>query len=107
MCGNAITIVCFLNNVNKYILNPLLALGFALAFLYFIYSVVRFLRLDAADKSREEARNAILWGMFGMLIMFSVYGIIQFFILPTFGLSPNDLSKSPGAQQFLKLDQNL
>jgi len=88
-------IVPFLNKVNELILNPLLALAFGLSSVYFFYGIVRFIRLEAGDKSREEAKNAILWGIVGMVIMFSVYGIIRF-VLATFGVTPE-----PGAQIFL------
>ena len=87
------TIVPFLYKVNNLILNPLIALAFALAFVYFVYGVVRFLRLESGDKSREEAKNAIMWGIVGMVIMFSVYGIIRF-VLATFGVTPT----SPAGQ---------
>ena len=100
--SSTLTIVPFLDNVNSLVLNPLIALLFGLSFLYFAYGIVKFLRLDAADKTRQEARNAILWGFVGMLIMFSVHGIIQYVILPSFGLSPSDIQSS-GAQGFLGL----
>lgn len=76
---------------------------FAVAFLYFVYGVFNFLSLDmnAADKSRQEARDAIMWGIIGMVIMFSVYGIIRF-VLDTFGISPSDIQSS-GAKSFLNL----
>ena len=77
-------------------------LMFALSFLYFTYSIVKFLRLEAGDASRKEAQEAILWGIVGMLIMFSVYGIINYIILPSFGLEPGDI-KSTDAKHFLKL----
>lgn len=97
MSGN-LTIVPFLAKVNEVILNPIIYLLFALALVYFLYSVVRFLRLESGDSARKEAKNAIMWGLFGMVIMFSVYGIIAL-ILNTFGVGSNDLS--PGANQFL------
>ena len=85
------SIYSFLNNLNRLILNPLILLLFAVAFIYFIYSVIRFLSIDAGDKGtkRIEARNSILWALVGMLIMFSVYGIIRF-VLATFGISTSD-----------------
>jgi hypothetical protein len=79
------TITGFLDRFNYYILNPIIILGFALAFVYIIYSVVRFLSKDAADKDRIESRNAIFWGIFGLFIMFSVYGLIRL-VLGTFGI---------------------
>ena len=80
-----ITIIPFLYKVNNLILNPIIILLFALSTLYFIYGIVRFLSLDVADVSRKEAKSAIIWGIVGMVIMFSVYGIIGF-ILATFGI---------------------
>ncbi len=82
------TIVPFLHNLNRLILNPLILLMFALAFLYFTYGAVRFLSADAGDKgnTRKEARDSMLWGIVGMVIMFSVYGLIRF-VLNTFGVT--------------------
>ena len=86
--NSSLTIIPFLNRVNNLILNPLIKLAFAVSFVIFIYGIVRFLSVDSGDKSttRAEARNSIMWGMVGMLIMFSVYGIIHF-VLGTFGIS--------------------
>ncbi len=90
------TIIPFLNKVSDLILNPLILLAFGLAFVYFIYGIVKFLSLDAGDKSRKEAQDAILWGLVGMVIMFSVYGIIKF-VLASFGITA-----PPNAAIFLR-----
>ncbi len=95
------TIASFLSKVNDLILNPIILLLFGVAFLYFIYGIVKFLTTDAADKAREEARSSILWGIVGMVIMFGVYGII-YFVLKTFGIEPSDIT-STTAKSFLKL----
>ncbi len=95
------TINEFLNRVNSLILNPIILLLFALAVVYFVYSVIRFLSVDADDKGtgRIEARNAVMWSIVGMVIMVSVYGLIRF-VLATFGISTGDPSLS-GALPFL------
>jgi hypothetical protein len=82
------TIIPFLYKVNNLILNPIITLLFALATVYLIYGIVKFLSSDAGDKgsSREEAKKAILWGLVGMVIMFSVFGLIKF-VLDTFGIT--------------------
>ena len=82
-----VTIYPFLNNVNSYILNPIILLLFAVSFLYFAYGVVKFLSVDVADASRKDYKNAIIWGIVGMVIMFSVYGIIGF-VMTSFGVGP-------------------
>ena len=76
-----ITIVDFLKTVDRVILNPLLSLLFAVAFIYFIFSVIKLINADGSDKS--EARNAVMWSLIGMFIMVSVYGIIGV-VLKTF-----------------------
>lgn len=95
------TITSFIKNINKYILNPVILLMFGLAMLYFLYGIVKFLSTNAGDKGSEriEARNAIMWGIIGMVIMFSVYGIIDA-ILKTFGVTSENLG--PIAPQFIK-----
>ena len=83
------TIVPFLKDVNNLILNPIIALMFGVSVVIFIYGIVKFLTTDAGDagSTRIEARNSMMWGIIGMVIMFSVYGIIKL-ILDTFGVTP-------------------
>lgn len=78
----------FIRSVNGVILNPLIILMFAISFLYFAYNAVRFLATDAGEKggTRKEARDAMIWGIVGMVIMFSVYGLI-WFVLGTLGVN--------------------
>ena len=86
------TIIPFLNQVNKVILNPIILLLFALSFLYFVYGIVIFLSKESDGKGNEraEAKNSIMWGIVGMVIMFSVYGIINF-VITTFGIQKSDV----------------
>jgi len=84
-------ITAFLKNVDKFILNPIILLLFAVATVYFMYGIIKYLSLDPSDAKRAEARDSIIWGLVGMLIMFSVYGIISF-ILATFGISTGSSS---------------
>ena len=76
----------FLQKVDAVVLNPLLLLLFAVASLYFLYSIIRLISADGSDKA--EARKAVMWGLIGMFIMVSVYGIITV-ILKTFSISSN------------------
>ena len=80
------TIETFLNKVDKFILNPLIILLFSLAFLYFIYGIVKFVNPATPEKDKIEARDSMFWGLIGMAIMFSVYGLVGF-VLKTFGIS--------------------
>ena len=102
------TIVDFLNKVNNLILNPVILLLFALSFVYFLYGIVKFLKSEADDKgtSRAEARKSILWGIVGMFVMASVYGILALldntFELGAFSGTP-DMSR----YENINLPQNL
>ncbi len=75
--------------IGKTIINPLIELLFAVAVVYFLWGVYNFIRQSQGGKSEEGAQH-ILWGIIGMVIMLSVYAIINF-ILNTFGIS-----KPPG-----------
>lgn len=75
-----------LNNVNQYILNPIIVLLFVLAFLYFLVGIVKLIAGAGNEKVRETGKQNMLWGLVGMFIMFGVFGIINI-ILKTFGIT--------------------
>ena len=75
----------FLTKVNAVILNPLITFGFAVALLLFLWGLFEFIRNPADAENRKKGQNNIIWGLVGLLIMFSVFGIIKV-ILGTFGL---------------------
>lgn len=77
----------FLNKINQFILNPLILLGFAVAMLVFFWGIFQFIHSETADASREEGKRKIFWGLFGIFIMISAYGLINL-ILGTFDI-PN------------------
>ena len=75
------TITSFLTTLDSVVLNPILEVMFAVAFLYFVYAIIKLITADGTKKS--EAKNAVLWSIIGMFIMISVYGIINL-VLNTF-----------------------
>ncbi len=79
------SIATFLNKINAAILNPLISLAFAIALLVFVFGIVEFIRSETSDKNREAGKKKILYGLLGMFIMFSAYGLIHL-ILGTFGI---------------------
>jgi hypothetical protein len=80
------TVEHFFNNVTSLILNPLILLLFAIALLIFFWGLVQFINSETADNKREEGKQKLIWGVVGLFVMFSAYGIIHF-ILDTFGIS--------------------
>ena len=79
-------ISAFLNKINQFILNPLILLAFAIAFLVFFWGIFQFIASQTTDAGRDEGKRKIFWGLFGMFIMFAAYGLIRL-ILGTFGIS--------------------
>ncbi len=76
-----------LNNVVQYILQPIVVLLFAIALTVFFYGIVKFIRDTGNGGDVEDGKRSIFWGIVGMFIMVSVYGIIRV-LLRTFGI-PN------------------
>lgn len=76
--------------VNQYILNPIIAFLFVLASILFVYGLVKFfLAAKEGGEDRETGKKHMVWGLVGMFIMISVFGIMRL-IVNTFGI---DLSE--------------
>jgi len=88
-----ITIVPFIKRVDVVILNPLLAVLFAVATLYFIYAIIKLIASDG--KGKAEARASVMWSLVGMFIMISVYGIINL-VINTFQITDATTSIGQG-----------
>ena len=82
------TIVPFLRDISRLILNPIIMLAFAVALLIFFWGIFQFINSQTADDKREEGKRKIFYGLFGMFIMVSAYGLIRL-VLGTFGISPS------------------
>lgn len=60
-----------------YIIDPAILVVFALGFFLFIYGLVEFLWKLNSGGDNDEGKKHMMWGLVGMLIMISVYGIIS------------------------------
>lgn len=61
---------------------------FALAFLVFVWGVVNYFFFNSADEAkRAEGRSFILWGLLGIVLLFSVWGFVRL-LLSTLGIAP-------------------
>jgi hypothetical protein len=49
---------------------------YALAFLYFVFGVARYAFLEG-DEGRKKAKDAIIYGLIGLVVIFGVWGIVN------------------------------
>jgi hypothetical protein len=69
-----------LNNIITYILEPVVLLMFVWALVVFLFGVYKFIKSTNSGDADDDGKRNLLWGVVGMLIMVSVYGIIQFIL---------------------------
>lgn len=59
--------------------NTLIPLAFALCLLYFFWGVAKYIRTGAAsEKDAEAGKQIMIWGVVGLFVAFSIWGIIKF-----------------------------
>lgn len=73
-------------SINRVLINPLIFMIFALAMVYFIYGLARYLLSPDNEEIRKASKSHMLWGIIGMVIMVSAFGIMNI-IINTLGTS--------------------
>lgn len=66
-----------LRNIASSIVNPLVTLMIAVAVVFFIYGVVEFISAANNEEARTKGRQHMVWGVIGLFIMVSVWGIMN------------------------------
>lgn len=66
-----------LDKIKENILNPFIAFLMALALVYFLYGVYKFISGYDNEEARSEGKRHMVWGVVGMAIMISVYGLLS------------------------------
>jgi len=77
----------FLDKVVAQIVNPIILLLAACAFVVFLWGVFEFIAHAGDEAKRSEGKKAIMWGIIGLVIIFGAYGIINL-ALGTFSITP-------------------
>jgi membrane protease YdiL (CAAX protease family) len=65
----------------------LIALAFLLALFVFAWGIVKFIIAAGDPEKIKEARQFILWGVIGLAVLASIFGLITF-LQNYFGVSP-------------------
>lgn len=76
----------FLQKVTTIIVNPIIVLLFAVALVVFLWGLFEFIKGSDSSDARSKGVQHIFWGLIGMAIMVSVFGIINI-LLDTFEIS--------------------
>ena len=74
----------FWNNIVNNILNPIIELLVAAAFVVFVWGVVDFIRGADDSEKRSTGQQHMIWGIVGLIIIFGANAIINI-IKATFG----------------------
>jgi ABC-type thiamin/hydroxymethylpyrimidine transport system permease subunit len=85
-----------LSNINQIIINPIIGLMFGIALIYFLYGVLEYLWKSRSDPAKiKQGTSHMLWGIFGMFIMISVFGLFKFLIntVPTSDTSKQNVNR--------------
>ncbi len=66
--------------------DSIIALGYAFAFLFFLFGMFRFF-FTTSDEQREKGKTFALWGIVGLVVLFGLWGFVKLFlsILPSAG----------------------
>jgi len=85
-----------INRFTTYVINPAILVIFAAGFFLFIWGLVQFLWYSREGRPDEEGKWHMIYGLVGMLVMVSVWGIIGI-INDTFslGISPGSSTYTP------------
>lgn len=87
-------LIDLMSRVNKFLINPLIILIFTLALVLFIFGLFNFFGNRDDVESLEKGKRHMLWGIVGMAIMVSVFGIMNL-ITQTLGVNNVD-PNTPG-----------
>ncbi len=75
--------------ISTEILNPIIILMFAVALLVFLWGLVQFIRKANEADALETAKRHVMYGLIGMAIMISAFGILKL-ITGTFGINTSN-----------------
>lgn len=87
------------NAVFDKIVNPVIVFLFIVAFLYFIYGIVLFIKDSNNQEKRDQGKKHMVWGIVGLLVMFSCYTIMQIIV------NTLDLDSPPSGPDYRNIDR--
>jgi hypothetical protein len=78
--GTAISTDALIEKILANIVDPLITLMLALAIIYFLWGVFDFVRNAESPEDRKTGGQHILWGVIGIFVMVTAYGILNLIV---------------------------
>jgi hypothetical protein len=66
-----------LNNISKFVINPIIFILFSAAFVVFIWGLVQFIAHLDNEEARSTGAKHMVWGIIGMVVMVGVNSIVD------------------------------
>lgn len=79
------SITTLLGKIATYIINPVIVLGFVISTIFLFYGIAEMIWKADSSGDLEKTRSNVKWGIIGLFIMFSVYGILHL-VLDSLGI---------------------
>ncbi|MFZ1987507.1 MAG: hypothetical protein WAV21_00515 [Minisyncoccia bacterium] len=73
------TLLSLTQNLVGFVNALVIPLLYALAILFFLIGMVRFFFAEG-DENRTKGRAFMLWGLIGLAVIFSVWGLVRVFL---------------------------
>jgi len=57
-------------------INPIAAIITGLAFIFFLWGIAKYIFSAGDENKKQEGKSIMLWGIIGLFVMFSIWGIL-------------------------------
>lgn len=76
------------------LVTTLTQIAMAVAFLVFLYGVIKFITAGGDEEKRKGAKNLIIYGLIGLFVMVAVWGLVAV-LASTFGITTGGTTNIP------------
>jgi hypothetical protein len=66
----------FIIEATKLMEGVLVPIAFTLCLAYFAWGIVKYIKNADSDKAAEQAKNVMVWGLVGLFVAVSIWGIV-------------------------------
>lgn len=81
------TLNCLIDKVIDQIINPLIPVLIGIGLIVFFWGIIQFVLNADSEEKRSTGKQHMMWGIIGIFIMVSVWGII-YLLQDFFGVAP-------------------